>query len=214
MAEAPMFGAGLLDPLPTAEAPIERLRPGGRVTQLTMLPTVKPGQLWWVELRSTEAQFAPLEYRALQTANVVVYDRSLANTVSRVLPVGGYAEPAIANDGASDRSLERGLRLVRDGWSVVRLIDHEATSEFVGRQQMMNIRRLLLANGLAASPVLSFANSGHGVYERSEATLDSFGQLIAWRASAWPQTLTIVFGSIGDEAGPRFSVASSNGLAG
>jgi hypothetical protein len=214
MADAAVLGLGLLDRSPTAEAPIERLRPASHAAQVTMLPAVEPGQFWWVELRSTDAQFAPLEYRALQNATVVVYDRSLADTVARALPLGGYAEPATARDGRYDSALERCLHFARDGWSVVRLIDYEATSQFVGRQEMTSIRRLLAANEPASSPVLIFANSGDAVYERGEATLDSFDQMIAKRSSAGRQTLTIVFGAIGGETAPRFSVASSNGLAG
>src|ERR1700756_1932945 len=123
MTEASMLDAASMDRLPTAAAPVQCLLPSGcrsRTVRSTPLPTVEPGQLWWVEFPSTEPQFAPLEYRSLQTANVIVYDRTLTETVARFLPLGGYAEPATANDGASDRALERCLSFMHDGWSVVR----------------------------------------------------------------------------------------------
>jgi hypothetical protein len=181
-----------------------------------MLPTVEPGQLWWVELSSMEPQFAPLEYRALQTANVVVHDRSLTEAVARFLPLGGYAEPG-ANDGTSDTALERCLYFVRDGWSVVRLVDCRATSEFSDRQRVAKIRRLsqrlLAPKGFAHLPVWIFANFGDALYQKSEVALDGFGELIERRAGR-PQSLTFVFGAIGAGIAPRFPVASSNGLAG
>ena len=64
------------------------------------LPAVQPGQLWCVELPS-EPTFSQLEYRALTTANVVIYDRVLAPTVARFLPIRGYAEPAAPSGGPS-----------------------------------------------------------------------------------------------------------------
>ncbi|HZC97768.1 MAG TPA: hypothetical protein VE267_16885, partial [Bradyrhizobium sp.] len=39
------------------------------------LPLVRPGQLWLVELPATAPELAPLEYRAVSNANVVIYDR-------------------------------------------------------------------------------------------------------------------------------------------
>jgi hypothetical protein len=221
MTKASMLNAGLLDRSPTAGASVECLRPNGyawSAARSTILPTVERGQLWRVEFPSTEPQFAPLEYRALQTANVLVYDRVLTEIVARFLPLGSYAEPAGADDGAFDTALERSLRFVRDGWSVVRLVDYQETSEFSDRQRMANIRRfskrLLATKGLAHAPVSIFANSGDALYETSEAALGGFAQLIEGRASTRSQSLTIVFGVLGGETAPCFSAASSNGLAG
>src|SRR5260370_27667976 len=85
------------------------------------LPVMRPGQLWLVELPATRPEFAPLEYRALSNANVVIYDRALAPTVARFLPLGGYAEPAASSDGQSGAGFARCVRFARDGWSVARL---------------------------------------------------------------------------------------------
>src|SRR4051794_18712157 len=82
------------------------------------IPVMRPGQLWLVEFPATPPEFAPLEHRALSGANVVIYDRALAPTVARLLPVGGYAEPVASSDGHSGAGSERCVRFIRDGWSV------------------------------------------------------------------------------------------------
>jgi sulfate transport system ATP-binding protein len=81
-------------------------------------PVVSAGELWVVELAADG--LSNFEQSALASANVIIYDQTLANTVSAALAFGGYAEPA------SDNSAERCLGFVRDGWSVVRAVDHAA----------------------------------------------------------------------------------------
>jgi hypothetical protein len=179
------------------------------VGECPKLPTVQPGQLWYVELPSTELVFSPLEYQALTTANVVIYDRHLATTVARLMPIGGYAEPATPRSDASD-GFDRCIRFVRDGWSVARLVHP-------GRRRLDMVRqlteRLLRVAAPAALSASVFANTGSG-YENIEAELDQLGGTVdAWRFSRSP-TLTIVFGAIDTGSAPRFSVASANGLAG
>src|SRR5712671_2362404 len=100
------------------------------------LPTLQAGQLWYVELPTTEFAFSPLEYQALTTANLVIYDRALAMTVARLMPIGGYAEPATPRGDASD-GFDRCIRFARDGWSVVRLV-RPSTS----RRRVDNLRQL------------------------------------------------------------------------
>src|SRR5204862_969780 len=63
------------------------------------LPVIRRGQLWFVELPESGPGLAPFEYGGLTTANIVVYDRALAPTVARHLPLGSYAEPATSSDG-------------------------------------------------------------------------------------------------------------------
>src|SRR5262245_34249568 len=65
-------------------------RPHGRISGmagLRALPTVKPGQLWLVELPANSPDLSPLEHRALTQANVVIYDRSVVPTVADLLPL-------------------------------------------------------------------------------------------------------------------------------
>ena len=67
-----------------------------RLVSSSAFPAVRPGQLWFAVLSSSEHNPAPLVYRAVTTVNVIIYDRVLAPTVARLLPLGGYAEPAAA----------------------------------------------------------------------------------------------------------------------
>lgn len=174
------------------------------------LPTVRPGQLWYVELPRMEPALSPLEYEALTTANVVIYDRALAPAMAGLLRIGGYAEPAAPSDGAPDVALERCLRFARDGWSVVRLVDPTRGQAGMIRQLS---ERLLGVKAPVALPVLVFANTG-GSYEKSETDSDEFGEVIEDRGFGQSVALTIIISGIEVEAAPRFTVASTNGLAG
>jgi sulfate/thiosulfate transport system ATP-binding protein len=86
-------------------------------------PAVAAGEIWLIAVPSAESKLTSLEYHALTTANVIVYDRTLTEAVASLLPLGGYAEPA-GGDG-----LARCLQFVRDGWSVVRLIEQPSPDE-------------------------------------------------------------------------------------
>jgi hypothetical protein len=174
---------------------------------------VRPGQLWLIELPATAPEFAPLEYRALSNANVVIYDRALAPTVARLLPLGGYAEPAAPTDG--DPGSERCVRFVRDGWSVARLLYPGSQS---GRDRFDKIRQLshpLLSLAMPTDlPVQIFVSAGRGRYERNETQLSRLDAIIAGYASVRCSTFTIVL-NVTDTGGvPRSCVASANGLAG
>ena len=179
------------------------------------LPVVRPGKLWLVELPATAPDFAPLEYRALSNANVVIYDRVLAPTVARLLPLGGYAEPAAPTDGQPGAGSERCVRFVRDGWSVARLFYPCFQS---GRDRLDKIRQLshpLLGLATPADlPVQIFVSAGRGRYERTETRLSRLDVIIAGYASVRSSTFTIVLDVTDTGGAPRFSVASANGLAG
>ena len=179
------------------------------------LPVMRPGQLWLVELPATAPEVAPLEYRALSNANVVIFDRALAPTVARFLPLGGYAEPAASSDGMSGAGSERCLRFVRDGWSVARLFYPGLQS---GRERLDKIRqlshRLLTSEMPADLPVQIFVSAAPGGYERNETRLYRLDAIIAAYASVQSSTFTIVLDVTDTGGAPRFSVASANGLAG
>lgn len=177
-------------------------------------PVMRPGQLCLVELPSTAPEFAPLEYRALSNANVIIYDRTLAPTVARLLPLGGYAEPVPSIDGQSAAGSERCIRFVRDGWSVARLFDPGVQS---CRERLDTIRQLsyrLLTEMPADLPVRIFVSAGRGRYERNETQLYRLDAMIAEYASVRSSTFTIVLDVTDTGGEPRFSVASANGLAG
>jgi hypothetical protein len=86
-----------------------------------ILPEIGPGQLWLIELSATQGEPSALR-RAIERANVVIYDRVFADAVARALPLGGYAEPAASADETGDPAAARAVRFACDGWSVVRLL--------------------------------------------------------------------------------------------
>ena len=178
------------------------------------LPVMRPGQLWLVEFPATVPEVEPLGYRALNNANVVIYDRALAPTVAQLLPLGGYAEPVVSSDGQRGAGAERCVRFLRDGWSVARLFHPGFRSD---RQRLDMIRQLshrLLTEMSADLPVQIFVSAGRGRYERNETQLCRLDAIIAAYASMRSSTLTIVLDVTDAGGAPRFSVASANGLAG
>ncbi len=99
------------------------------------LPAVQPGQLWLIETAPGGALSDPARH-VVDSANVIVYDRALAGTLSGALPLGTYAEAAA--EGAPEASLSRCVRFARDGWSVVRMLAAPATQ----RDRVAGIRSL------------------------------------------------------------------------
>jgi hypothetical protein len=177
------------------------------------LTAVAPGQLWVVELSATEPSLSPLEYRVITTANVVIYDRPLAPMVPKVLPLGGYAEPASSSgERKLDQAWERCLRFARDGWSVVRLVEHSPSAQQRFERIQYLTERLTAADTPANLPVLLFVDAGGDTYEKTEAHLGALSPVIS--AHCVERRLSIAFTVISAGAAPRLSVASSNGLAG
>jgi hypothetical protein len=201
-------------PLPPTAGPHDEWH-AGTTLGASELPVVRPGQLWLVELPATAPDFAPLEYRALSNANVVIYDRVLAPTVARLLPLGGYAEPAAPSDGRPGAGSERCVRFVRDGWSVARLFYPCFQS---GRDRFHKIRQLwhpLLGLAMPADLLVQiFVSAGRGRYERSETQLSRLDTIIAGYASVRSSTFTIVLDVTDTRGVPRSCVALANGLAG
>ena len=179
--------------------------------ELPALPSVQPGELWLVEFPPTEFRLSPLGHRALTTANVVVYDRSLGTIVAGSLPLGGYAEPSTPGDAAWGRA----LRFARDGWSVTKLVDTAALSR---EERIVRIRRWtdrLLALGLPSHlPVSVFSHLGGQLYERTGTEFGELGAILDPRAVEPSRSLTIILDVAAGGTAPRFSVASANGLAG
>ena len=177
------------------------------------LTAVAPGQLWVVELSATEPSLSPLEYRVITTANVVIYDRPLAPMVAKVLPLGGYAEPASSSgERRLDQAWERCLRFARNGWSVVRLVEHSPSPQQRFERIQCLTERLMAAEAPANLPVLLFVDAGCDTYEKTEAPLGALSPAIG--AHGVERRLSIAFTVINAGAAPRLSVASSNGLAG
>jgi len=194
--------------------------PGGRpplvqrppvAVDLPALPSVQPGKLWLVEFPLTEPVLSPLEYRALTTANVVIYDRSLEKAVARALPLGSYAEPATPGHAG----WERAIRFARDGWSVAKLVDVAASFHLQKISQIDRLTEGLLPPWSPSPlPVLMFANLGGQLYERTEIEFGELGAILDFRNVGQNPSRTIIFDMAEGGASPRFSIASANGLAG
>jgi hypothetical protein len=173
---------------------------------LASLPAMQPGQLWYVQLASTEPALAPLEYRALTTANVVIYDAALAPIVAGSLPLGGYAELAAPRD----RAVERCLRFASEGWSVARLVDSKE-GWIDGLRQLS--QRLLPASTAAVMPVSVIVNTD-GSYKKIETELSELVDVAERVSLEPPVAMTIILDRIAAGTAPRFAVAAANGLAG
>jgi hypothetical protein len=154
------------------------------------LPSVEPGQLWLAEIEPGRGLSAA-ERHVLGSASVIIYDRSLADEVAAVLPLGGYAEPAPSAAELPDAAvIDRCVRFALDGWSVVRLIDAaEGRSIRAARLQAVSAR--LRAGGASTRlPVRVFADAGRQTYAESE-----LGMLNAPSEGARRQRLIVVFGA-------------------
>ncbi|MFL5265647.1 MAG: hypothetical protein ACJ8AH_03470 [Stellaceae bacterium] len=175
------------------------------------LPKMRPGQLWFAEITSADPVPASLEHQALTSANVIIYDRALAPTVSRFLPLGGYAEPAAPSRLSFNATWDRCLRFAREGWSVARLV-HPSREQLAA--EVRNLSRLLLGGGLAPDLVVVFANLGDGVYEKSQMALCELDAALGLGGFAESLPLTIVCDVVHSGASSHASAASTNGLAG
>ena len=182
-------------------------------TELVNSPLLemRPGQLWFAEITSMDPVPASLEHQALTSANVIIYDRALAPTVSRFLPLGGYAEPATPSRLSFGATWDRCLRFAHEGWSVARLV-HPSREQLAA--EVRNLSRLLLGRGLAPDLVAVFANLGDGVYEKSQMALCELDAALGLGGFAEALPLTIVCDVIHSGASSHASAASTNGLAG
>jgi hypothetical protein len=190
--------------------PVQRAAKKSRkpiTTEVSLLPSIKPGQLWVVEHSSTDLHISPLGHRVVTAANVVVYDRALYPMVAANLPLGGYAEPASPPDGAPDKAFDRCIRFARDGWNVVRLVDHRPPHDARRKRIGRLIDRLIGAGCPPSQPVNLFFNA-----QQIEMELDTLG--IAIEATTSEDCLAIAFAAVGAGAAPHLHAISSNGLAG
>jgi hypothetical protein len=176
------------------------------------LPEIQPGQLWLIELPAANGEPSPALRRAIDQANVVIYDRSTADIVARSLPLGSYAEPAADADETSDLAAARAVRFAGDGWSVARLFPARPTQ----RERIARVRRLV--NELAATKapgdiaVTVFGELNDGVCEPTETQLDRLDLVVV----TYPRDaqLTIVIKALVSVSPARLHAVAGNGLAG
>src|SRR5580765_1551225 len=76
-------------PLSRLPSPVTRGQPANATA-----PAAGPGRLYLIERCGGELGLTAAEREALVSADIIVYERSLAQLVAAVLPLGAYAEPA------------------------------------------------------------------------------------------------------------------------
>ena len=172
---------------------------------LAPMPAVEPGQLWLIEV-SPGGGASALARHVVDSANVVIYDHAVADSLAARLPLGTYAERA--GDGSAARS----VRFARDGWSVARLLAAPATQ----RDRVAGIRRLVeeLAGGPAPADlaVTVIGELADGICEPTETRLDRLDLVVV----TYPHDarLTVIVGGLGAPGAARAQNVAGNGLAG
>jgi hypothetical protein len=170
------------------------------------LPAVTSGQLWLVEL-PLEGERPASVHHALRGANVVIYDRSLAQPVAQALSLGGYAEAADPEIAAA-----RCVRFARDGWSVARVLPVRLSPRERTRQVQDVVDELASAKVLGRLRVSIFTESAGRIEQRIEARFDDLAAIVAGQTR--DTRLTIVIDAFGGAVASRLHAVAANGLAG
>lgn len=175
---------------------------------VSLVPIATPGQLWLVEQPAGEAVGAAAR-RVLDTADVVIYDRALADTVALALPLGTYAEPAPARSGDA---AARAVHFARDGWSVARLLPARLAPRERTRRVQDLVDELAAAKVPGRLPVTIVAEGVDGVAERIEARFDDLASIV----SSHPRDTLLAIGidAFGGTGAARLHAVAANGLAG
>ena len=177
--------------------------------QPSLEPAIRPGQIWLIEQPSASVLF-PLDRGALTSANVVIYDRTLAPLVARFLPIGAYAEPLPLDAQAAGSAISpRALQFAAEGWSVVQLIEARP-----GRRRRLHdaVAALMPLSGGDDLPLLAIAKTATDPHRRWEGWLRNCSDLIDEFDDDDP--LTLVFGPLVIRfPAPAYAFAA-NGLAG
>lgn len=174
-------------------------------------PQIEAGQLWLIEAPAEVAPNSGARH-AVDGANVVIYDRALADTLSDALPLGTYAEPGASTDQANDPAAARAVRFACDGWSVARLVPARPTQ----RQRIVRVRRLVeelaAVKPAADIAVTVYGELADGVCEPTETRLSRLDQVVV----TYPRDarLTVVVSGINGQLAARTQSVAGNGLAG
>lgn len=173
------------------------------------LPTVKPGQIWFIEHASAAALF-PCDRHALTGVDVVIYDRALAPVVASVLPIGAYAEPLSLEPPAAGLAIApRALGFAAEGWSVAQLVETRAKRH----ASLQLASEALISLGCASDlPVLAIAKTPPDRYQEQVACL----QVLPGLADefAGHDLLTLIFGPLVARYSAQSYAVAANGLAG
>jgi hypothetical protein len=180
----------------------------GHFVAAPKFPVIAPGQLWLVELPIDGAPPAPVRH-AIDGANVVIYDRDLAETVAKSLPLGNYAEPASPH---SEAAAARCVRFARDGWSVARLLPARLSQRERTRRVQDVVDEFAMARVAGRLPVSIIAMTKDGIEEQLEARFDDLAAIV----DSHPRDtqLAIVIDAFAGGASARLHMVAANGLAG
>lgn len=195
----------VIAPAGRVAAPAPRSR---EVESSPAMPEVTSGQLWLVELPAGSPPGGTARH-VFDGANVVIYDRALADTVALGLPLGTYAEPAPAK---SDAAAARAVQFARDGWSVVRVLQPRAGQRERTRRVQDIVDELAAAKIAGQLPVTILTHSPDGTDERIDARFDDLASIVA--AHPRDTLLAIVIDAFGDAGAARLHAVAANGLAG
>jgi siroheme synthase len=210
--------ASILDlerpPLDRPRRPLSRLpSPVTRVQSANATaPAAGPGRLYLIERCGGELGLTAAEREALVSANIIVYERSLAQLVAAVLPLGAYAEPAPEAKQTSEAPVfERCLNFALDGWSVVQLMERRPRA---GRARWIrDAAAQLVSAGISGdTPVLVLVDATCGGPVSIETRLRSAHAVIEEHGS--PGGLMMVLGPIVPGPTPQVYAFAANGLAG
>ena len=172
-------------------------------------PTLKPRQLWFIE-QAAAAGLSAIDRAAVASADVVIYDQTLACVVADVLTLGAYAEPLPSNVQASGPAISsRALQFAAEGWSVVQL--GEAGPRW--RERVQNApKELAWFSDTGSLPVRLIAKMADGRYTEAGTCWDSLPELID--SCDDDSLLTVIFGPIATRNTAQPYPFTANGLAG
>jgi hypothetical protein len=176
--------------------------------ELRQPSAARPGELWFIEY-DARRPIAAGDRGALSSANVVLYERTLAPLVAAVLPIGSYAEPLTAR---GDTALSpRAVTFAGEGWSVAQLIDAGPDAERRASRMAAALRSL---GDIGDLPILITVKPVAGRYRELDVSLRTAFDVIG--DVARDGLLTLVFGPLPLRfplPGPAHAFAA-NGLAG
>ena len=95
-------------------------------------PELMPGSVWLVGAGPGDPGLVSwLALSALRSADAVIYDAAIEPGTIALIPPGRLAQPALPT-GNHGSVIERCIRLARDGWRVVRLIEGDPLADPAG----------------------------------------------------------------------------------
>lgn len=172
--------------------------------RISLAPTIRPGQIWLAAVTGAD-DLDEAARDAIANANVVIYERSLAPLVARLLPFGAYAEPLPRGMPDSGSALSpRALEFAALGWSVVQLAG--------ARPGWLARLRAAAASAMRVDRAASLPVRVLGGRCISDGFVDDLPSLI--RSFAEDDFPTLVFGPFGAWFPAASLVFTANGLAG